>query len=133
MNLSPRREAQAAASRAVDNLARAHAEGYPRCAAVDDEGVRCIYGAHHTVSHSFAKPKAPAPEPWEIIARQRKAAALVDVIERLCPMTAELAAELDESGRRAAAGLARVRPPSEQTWALVVSTLAAHEASGATS
>lgn len=66
--------------------------------------------------------------PHERLARKHKAEQIADTLLRVMPsITADHAAQLDTNGRRAAADLARVKPASEETWALVVEELRRHE------
>lgn len=62
----------------------------------------------------------------ESLARERKAAALVCVAVK-AGMTADEAAVATVEQRKLAAWAAKCHPPSEQTWALVVSALRRYE------
>jgi len=76
----------------------------------------------------MAADQMAADNPHERLARKHKAEQIVDTLLRVMPaITAEQAAQLDNAGRRAASYLARVKPASEETWALVVEELRRHE------
>ncbi len=69
-----------------------------------------------------------AVNPWKSLAQRDKADALAGFLARALPdMTAEDAAQLDASGREAAARLAGVRPASDEAWGMVVERLRRRE------
>lgn len=119
--------------RSYKDAAAAAAEGpatYVRCEATSPEGIRCVYGTTHSAKHSWEKDEMPEmPESWKRLEQEREAQVetLVDVIERLCPMTADQAAELDKQGRDTAAWLAGIAPASDEVWELIISRLREHE------
>lgn len=64
---------------------------------------------------------------WKLIAQREKAAKIASVITEKCPMSASDAAQLNESGRRAAAMLSGKKGVSDACWQMVVDRLRENE------
>jgi hypothetical protein len=69
------------------------------------------------------------PNPHEELAREKKATALADLLTAGGFPSHKVAA-FEDGQRRMAANAARVKMPSEETWALVVKLMRQREAAG---